>query len=300
MKTLIKNGGIVTLVHTYRADILIEDETISVIGGTYSSGDFSTETHVPAQVGSWSTSEVGCDIHTKARFGLKTLIIKPIQLLLFITLITIAALSITGQRREMKSVSGLAGWRFPVKSDFKGYWKLETWEKECKQFELANKKRINDAAEDFGTYQSNADPKSNDEKMECWKPDFPVDTATGDYDGDGIQDEARILISTNKSNSIGIFVFLGSKNEKAKIIKVETIGTSVDSPIQDHFISTVKPSDEKIPTACGKGYWDCGPSEPKAITLRRDAISFGEFEAWDSIAYWDSSSNKFKVVALSD
>ena len=32
MKTLIKNGRIVTAVDDYRADILIEDETISVIG----------------------------------------------------------------------------------------------------------------------------------------------------------------------------------------------------------------------------------------------------------------------------
>jgi hypothetical protein len=34
MKTLIKNGRIVTAVDDYRADILIEDETISVIGKT--------------------------------------------------------------------------------------------------------------------------------------------------------------------------------------------------------------------------------------------------------------------------
>ncbi len=32
MKTLIKNGRIVTAVDDYRADILIEDEQISVIG----------------------------------------------------------------------------------------------------------------------------------------------------------------------------------------------------------------------------------------------------------------------------
>ena len=34
MKTLIKNGRIVTAVDDYRADILIEDEQISVIGKT--------------------------------------------------------------------------------------------------------------------------------------------------------------------------------------------------------------------------------------------------------------------------
>src|SRR6478672_13585860 len=36
MKTLIKNGRIVTAVDDYRADILIEDETISIIGKTLS------------------------------------------------------------------------------------------------------------------------------------------------------------------------------------------------------------------------------------------------------------------------
>ncbi len=34
MKTLIKNGTIVTAVDDYRADILIEDEQVSVIGKT--------------------------------------------------------------------------------------------------------------------------------------------------------------------------------------------------------------------------------------------------------------------------
>ncbi len=34
MKTLIKNGRIVTAVDDYRADIFIEDETVSIIGKT--------------------------------------------------------------------------------------------------------------------------------------------------------------------------------------------------------------------------------------------------------------------------
>jgi len=34
MKTLIKNGRIVTAVDDYRADILIEDERVSMIGKT--------------------------------------------------------------------------------------------------------------------------------------------------------------------------------------------------------------------------------------------------------------------------
>jgi dihydropyrimidinase len=38
MKTLIKNGRIVTAVDDYRADILIEDETISLIGKTLEMG----------------------------------------------------------------------------------------------------------------------------------------------------------------------------------------------------------------------------------------------------------------------
>ena len=34
MRTIIKNGRVVTAVDDYRADILIEDETISIIGKT--------------------------------------------------------------------------------------------------------------------------------------------------------------------------------------------------------------------------------------------------------------------------
>jgi dihydroorotase-like cyclic amidohydrolase len=35
MKTLIRNGRIVTAVDDYKADILVEDETISVIGAKW-------------------------------------------------------------------------------------------------------------------------------------------------------------------------------------------------------------------------------------------------------------------------
>ncbi len=65
------------------------------------------------------------------------------------------------------------------------------------------------------------------------------------------------------------------------------IGLAADqspSP-QNHFIETHPPV-EKLETWCGRGGQDCEAGEPATITLKRDAVIFGQFEAWSTLAYW--------------
>lgn len=213
-------------------------------------------------------------------------------------LIGLLAVSVTAQVDPPRSLAAPAGWRFPKEADLKQAWSEKHWVNECRKAQAAAKKGAKDAMEEIGNKPppTNTRNETDVDSEECWKPDFPVHVAFGDYNGDGIQDEARILISTTKRGTVGFFVFLKTQTKKVDTVRIATIPKA--SP-QNHFIGT-QASGERIDTACGKGYWDCKSSEPKAITLRRDGVIFGMFEAWDSLAYWDSSQNRFKVVQLSD
>lgn len=202
------------------------------------------------------------------------------------------------------------GWRSPTPADIKGQWTKNHWDKECQKAKDINKKSANDAVE----YSSNptidkAKDASRNEEVECWIPEtFPVHTATGDYNGDGILDEARILISVGvakpkgfairRSGMAGFFVFLNSKSGPAKVVVIGLASDQNPSP-QDHFIGT-QPPVEKLETWCGRGGTDCKVGEPASITLKRDAVIFGQFESWSTLAYWSARDNEFKVVALSD
>ena len=202
------------------------------------------------------------------------------------------------------------GWRIPTPADIKGEWSEGHLDRECQQANDLKKKSANDAVEYTGNSAiDKAKDASKPEEVECWKPEsFPVHTATGDYNGDGVLDEARILISvgvpkptgyaTKKSGMAGFFVFFKSKVGPAKVVVIGLASDQSPSP-QNHFIGT-QPPIEKLETWCGRGGRDCEAGEPAAITLKRDAVIFGQFEAWSTLAYWSAAENKFKVVTISD
>ncbi len=202
------------------------------------------------------------------------------------------------------------GWRAPTTAEIKGQWSKAYWDKECQKIEDLNKKSANDAVEYTGNPATDkAKENSGTEEVECWKPEsFPVHTTSGDYNGDGILDEARILISVGvlkptgfaikRSGMAGFFVFLNSKAGPPKVVVIGLASDQNPSP-QNHFIGTQTPV-EKLETWCGRGGQDCGPGEPASLTLKRDSVIFGQFEAWSTLAYWSARENKFKVVAISD
>src|SRR6188508_1723123 len=142
-----------------------------------------------------------------------------------IALTLLFAVSLCGSAQVPKSKSVLtpAGWRLPGPADMKGQWTEKHWIDECRKFEEADKKAAKDAVEEIGRAFPKDATKATANVIEpCWKPDsFPVHSTVGDYNGDGIQDEARILISVGvpkpkgfeirKSGMAGFFVFLNNK-----------------------------------------------------------------------------------------
>lgn len=202
------------------------------------------------------------------------------------------------------------GWRIPTAADIKGQWSEDYWNKECQKANDLNKMAANDAVEYTGNpVIDKLKDASQPKEVECWKPEsFPVHIATGDYNGDGVLDEARILISVGvpkptgfaikKSGMAGFFVFLKSKIGPAKVV---VIGLASDqNPSPQNYIIETQPPVAKLETWCGRGGRDCEAGEPATLTLKRDAVMFGQFEAWSTLAYWSARDNEFKLVTISD
>ena len=115
-----------------------------------------------------------------------------------------------------------------------------------------------------------------------------------DFNGDGTIDNAWILIN-KKKDIFGLFVKLGNIDTITKLEEYKIDGS--DHKI-DMGISVVKPG--KYITACGKGYGDCEPDEPKEIEINWPSINFFLYESANSFYYWDNNKKKFNRIWISD
>ncbi len=87
----------------------------------------------------------------------------------------------------------------------------------------------------------------------------------------------------------------GFREEETGTPVLQLLEEQHDSAPQNHGISLVRPG--QYETACGKGYWECGPGEPEVLKLRRPAVEFFKFESASSIFFWDVKTNGFHQVA---
>jgi hypothetical protein len=116
---------------------------------------------------------------------------------------------------------------------------------------------------------------------------------TGDFNGDGVQDKALLLVNQH-TQKLGFFICLTTATscdwhrlEVMDIAFIDVMG-----------IAKVKPGQYK--TACGKGYWDCGKDEPKRLSTKRDAVEFFKDESASSVYVYNIGKHRFISVATSD
>lgn len=117
--------------------------------------------------------------------------------------------------------------------------------------------------------------------------------ATGDFNGDGVQDKAFLLVN-QRTQKLGFFVCLTTETgcdwhrlEVLDIAFLDVMG-----------IAKVKPG--QYETACGKGYWECGKDEPEKLSTKRDAVEFFKDESASSVYVYNPRTHKFISVATSD
>lgn len=116
--------------------------------------------------------------------------------------------------------------------------------------------------------------------------------ATADFNGDGLEDQAWILLKSNGAGG-GLFVF---------IAKPDGFATSQllnEAPYpQSMGVSIAAPG--KYDTACGKKIYECEDGEPKKITLTSPAIDYFKFESANSFFVWDAAKTEFRRHWMSD
>jgi hypothetical protein len=119
--------------------------------------------------------------------------------------------------------------------------------------------------------------------------------ARADLDGDGREDDAWILIST-QGPGWGLFVYLNSSSsEPAALGLVQNRG---DVRPQTVGVRVVPKGSYK--TGCGKGRWRCDQGEPKSLRLKRPAIDFFKASGASSYIWWDARTRKLVQTRMTD
>ena len=114
---------------------------------------------------------------------------------------------------------------------------------------------------------------------------------SADFDGNGVSDDMRIVIDSGGEG----WRLISMMNDSDEVI---TLTSSTAGLAQWYGIQLVEPGSYQ--TACGKGYWDCGPNEPEQLLLTRPAVRFFRFESASTLFYWNSETGSFAEVAESD
>lgn len=133
-----------------------------------------------------------------------------------------------------------------------------------------------------------------EETQQGWRKEFASDAllVRADFDGDGVMDEARLVVREDGS-TVAVAVFLGKGSRVHLLGEIREPGW-----LEVIGITVVKPG--RYRTACGKGYFDCKPGEPKRLSLTRPAVNLFKEGGANMFLYWDARSGKFKQTSMSD
>jgi hypothetical protein len=138
---------------------------------------------------------------------------------------------------------------------------------------------------------------TNEELRDTWRDGSAGRYATvkGDFNGDGIVDEAKLLLRKNGSG-FGLFAFVSRKGDFFKMYQLDEMQ---DGKLM-HAVGIKHVACGSYMTACGKGYWDCRKDEPPEIAIRNESIDYFKLEGANSFFYWDGDSHNFNRIWISD
>jgi hypothetical protein len=130
---------------------------------------------------------------------------------------------------------------------------------------------------------------------QSWRKDSPHRylAISADFDGDGKADRAELLVQASGSGA-ALVVTLARASKKPMILERLEDASWLDVM----GIDVVAPGE--YPTACGKGYWACGPGEPDRLKLERPGIDFFKVESANSFFVFDTKTQVFQRVWMSD
>jgi len=115
--------------------------------------------------------------------------------------------------------------------------------------------------------------------------------AKADFDGDGQEDVAELLID-EKGKQCGLFVRLSGENSEWQSLH------QFEGRLVDLGIRVVRP--RKYETLCGSDPSGCEPETAKALDLKTSAIDFFSYGSTSTYFYWDRRTRKFRSAPMSD
>ena len=122
-------------------------------------------------------------------------------------------------------------------------------------------------------------------------------TVSEDFNGDGEQDEAWILIKKDNSEW-GLFAFLNADSSEQEIIELDRTKMTDFNP-QGMGLDLTPPGNHI--TLCGKGYrWACKGDARKFVNTKYPAIGYFMFESAVSFFFWNEDIARFERIWISD
>lgn len=119
--------------------------------------------------------------------------------------------------------------------------------------------------------------------------------AYGDFDGDEAEDTALLLVPDN-GQGYGVFVFRGDGHGNFGVGLL--VHREHEGDVREIGIETA--SSGLYPTACGQGYWVCGPEDSEKLDIRTSAIRVFRFEKAAKLIYWDPKGREFRLLVESE
>ncbi|MFZ5471690.1 MAG: hypothetical protein ACOZIN_19865 [Myxococcota bacterium] len=126
----------------------------------------------------------------------------------------------------------------------------------------------------------------------CDRKNSDLMTAKADFDGDKKEDTARLLSKQN-GQGLGVWVWLTSKKKPLLVVEF-------DHSDGGHDMGIAAAGPGTYDTACGRGYWTCKADEPAKLSLVNSGLDIFTCESANQFAWWDSKTNAFMSVWMSD
>lgn len=126
--------------------------------------------------------------------------------------------------------------------------------------------------------------------------------AAGDFNGDGVPDEALLLKSTRFSGE-ALWVRLSNSDDRFDWIKLAEINWGKEHPRVDVAMGIESLSPGVHPYGCFEDAMDCnfGPHKDRPkLRLRDPSLMYFKFGSAASLYFWSGKYNKFLRVWLSD
>lgn len=136
----------------------------------------------------------------------------------------------------------------------------------------------------------------SEDEIDDWARFNSPNKITADFNGDGKQDLAQILLSTTKDKGYKLIVQMNVNDQ----VRVFNLDQRDDIAAQSMAVELAEPSNEVWESACQKGYWECADNEIRQFKITKPSIQFCYIESSCSVYMWSDRKQDFINIPLSD